>query len=57
MEAEMTLEEFNNTIKSKAMKDTAPGTEGIPTAPLPGGGIPPPPRNGDSGIMTISFKE
>ena len=26
----MTLEELSNTIKSKVMKDTAPGPDGIP---------------------------
>ena len=30
MEADLTLEELGNTIKSKAMKDTAPGLDGIP---------------------------
>ncbi len=30
MEADITLEELSNTIKSKAMKDTAPGPDGIP---------------------------
>ena len=30
MEADLTLEELSSTIKSKAMKDTAPGPDGIP---------------------------
>ncbi len=30
MEADITLEELSNTIKSKAMKDKAPGPDGIP---------------------------
>ena len=30
MEADLTLEEFSSTIKSKAMKDTAPGPDGLP---------------------------
>ena len=30
METDLTLEELRNTIKSKAMKDTAPGLDGIP---------------------------
>ena len=30
MEADLTLEEFSSTIKSKGMKDTAPGPDGIP---------------------------
>ena len=30
MEADLTLEVLSNTIKSKAMKDTAPGPDGIP---------------------------
>ena len=30
MEADLTLEKLSSTIKSKAMKDTAPGPDGIP---------------------------
>ena len=30
MEADLTLEELNSTIKRKAMKDMAPGPDGIP---------------------------
>ena len=30
MEADLTLEELSSTIKSKGMKDTAPGRDGIP---------------------------
>ena len=30
MEADLKLEELSSTIKSKAMKDTAPGPDGIP---------------------------
>ena len=30
MEADLTLEELSSTIKSKAMKDTGPGQDGIP---------------------------
>ena len=30
MEADITLEELSSTIKSKAMKDTVPGPDGIP---------------------------
>ena len=30
METDLTLEELSSTIKSKAMKDTAPGPDGIP---------------------------
>ena len=30
MEADLTLEELSSTIKSKAMKDTAQGPDGIP---------------------------
>ena len=30
METDLTLKELSNTIKSKAMKDTAPGPDGIP---------------------------
>ena len=30
MEADLTLEELQNTMKSKGMKDTAPGPDGIP---------------------------
>ena len=30
MENDLTQEELSNTIKSRAMKDTAPGPDGIP---------------------------
>ena len=30
MEADLTLEELQDTMKSKGMKDTAPGPDGIP---------------------------
>ena len=30
MEADLTLEELSSTIKNKAIKDTAPGPDGIP---------------------------
>ena len=30
MEADLTLEKLSSTMKSKSMKDTAPGMDGIP---------------------------
>ena len=63
MEADLTLEELNCTIKSRAMKDAGPGPDGIPfrdlqflpTIPLLGGGISP--RNGINGITRIVLKK